>query len=208
MGKNIAPAETVRGVNVSGWLGDGWRLFWRAPAVYFLSLMIIGLILLILAKFPMAIPLAVTPLVLGFYLVIADQDSGRSFKPERIFGGFAWFLPALAADILIKIFTTVGLIFLIIPGLIISSWYLLTWMFMIDRDLGFWGSMEASRKFALKDMFGWFMFFVAIIFVNLLGALCLGVGLLITVPVSATSIYCAYKDSVGLKSLGPSPELQ
>jgi uncharacterized membrane protein len=192
-------------VDVSGWIGEGWRIFWRAPSVYFLSMMIICLCMLIAAKFPVLLFFVARPFILGFYLVVADQDAGRPFRPERVFGGFLWILPCLAADMLIAIFSAFGLIFLVIPGMVVSSWYLLTWLFMVDGGLGFWGSMEASRQVARKDMFGFFLFFVAIICINILGALFLGVGLFITMPVSAAAIYAAYKDLAGLKTIGAFP---
>jgi len=91
---------------------------------------------------------------------------------------------------------------LIIPGLIIYSWYLFTWLFMADRGLGFWDAMEASRKLTGGDTAGFFLFFVALIIVNMLGALCLFAGLFISLPVTATSIFAAYKETAGLKTLG------
>ncbi|MBI3581809.1 MAG: hypothetical protein HY098_07010 [Nitrospinae bacterium] len=200
------PPASFRGVDVAGWLGEGWRIFRTAPSAFVVSTAIILVVLLMAREFPLLFGLALRPLVLGFYLVVDDVASGRPFGPSRLFKGFSWFFPCLAADLLITIFTTVGLVFLVIPGLVVASWYLFTWLFMMDRGLGFWGAMEASRGVARNDMTGFFLFFLAIIFINVLGALCLVVGLFVSLPVSAASVYAAYRASAGLKTMGAQPE--
>jgi len=191
-----------RGVDIAGWLDQGWRLFWKSPAVYALSTAIIGVSLLIFAKIPLLFLLVSRPLALGLYLVVADQDADRPFQPSRLFGGFAWLFSCLVAAALIAIFTAVGLVFLIIPGLIISSMYIFTGLFIVDRDFGFWSAMESSRRLALNDVMGFLLFYMALILINVFGALCFGVGLFITIPLSATTVYSAYKELAGLKELG------
>lgn len=200
------PAASFTGVDVAGWLGEGWRIFRMSPPAFVVSTAIILVVLLMAREFPFFFGLAVRPLVLGFYLVVDDVASGRPFAPSRLFKGFAWFFPCLAADFLITVFTAVGLVFLVLPGLVVASWYIFTWLFMMDRGLGFWGSMEASRGVARNDMTGFFLFCAAIIVLNVLGALCLVVGLFVTLPVSAASVYAAYRATAGLDTMGPRPE--
>jgi len=200
------PYATFTGVDVAGWLGEGWRIFRMAPSAFFVSTAIIFVVLLMAREFHLFLGLAVRPLVLGFYLVVDDVASGRPFGPSRLFKGFAWFFPCLAADLLITLFTAVGLVFLVLPGLVVASWYLFTWLFMMDRGLGFWGSMEASRSLARNDMTGFFLFYLAIIAINVAGALCLVVGLFVTLPVSAASVYAAYRATAGLKTMGAQAE--
>ncbi len=200
------PSASYAGVDVAGWLGEGWRIFRMAPSAFFISTAIVLVVLLMAREFPLFLGLAVRPLVLGFYLVVDDVASGRPFGPSRLFKGFAWFLPCLAADLLITILTAVGLVFLVLPGLVVASWYLFTWLFMMDRGLGFWESMESSRRLARNDITGFFLFYVAIIVINVMGALCLVVGLFVSLPVSAASVYAAYRATAGLKTMGTRPE--
>ncbi len=61
----------------------------------------------------------------------------------------------------------------------------------------FWPAMQASHNVVRNDYFGFTMFLVLAFFVNVLGFLCLIVGLLVTVPVTFAAITIAYKELVG-----------
>jgi uncharacterized membrane protein len=58
--------------------------------------------------------------------------------------------------------------------------------------------MEASRKLITKNWFSFFGFGLVLFLINLGGALLLGVGLLVTIPISACAVAAAYADIVGL----------
>lgn len=57
--------------------------------------------------------------------------------------------------------------------------------------------MQASHNVVRRDYFGFTMFLILAFFVNVLGFLCLIVGLLVTVPVTFAAITIAYKELVG-----------
>ena len=57
-----------------------------------------------------------------------------------------------------------------------------------------WESMEASRKVIQTKFFHFFGLIIVIALINLLGVLCLFVGLLVTVPMSYTIMYAAFDD--------------
>jgi uncharacterized membrane protein len=60
--------------------------------------------------------------------------------------------------------------------------------------------METSRKIITKNWFAFFGFAFALFALNLLGALALGVGLLVSVPVTSCAAAIAYKEIIGLYS--------
>jgi uncharacterized membrane protein len=57
--------------------------------------------------------------------------------------------------------------------------------------------MEASRAVVKNDYFGFTMFLLAMVLVNLLGLVCCVVGLLVSIPVTVAAITVAYKEIVG-----------
>ncbi len=57
-----------------------------------------------------------------------------------------------------------------------------------------WQSMEASRKVIQKKFFHFFGLLIVIALINILGVICLFVGLLVTVPLTYTIIYAAFDD--------------
>lgn len=188
--------------DIAGWIGEGWAVFKKEPLVYILSTAIMGGVFLLLARVPFAGILVAGPMTIGFYFVASDVSRGISFNPGRLFEGFRHFLPAALASAVISLFTVMGLVLLILPGLMVYSWYLFAYLFIADRSLGFWEAMEASRKIAFRDITGFLLFYLVLIAVNVAGLLCLIFGLLVSVPVSILAVLAAYKKLAGFQTLG------
>jgi uncharacterized membrane protein YdcZ (DUF606 family) len=64
--------------------------------------------------------------------------------------------------------------------------------------MNFWAGMEFSRKLISKNWFSFLGFAFVLVLLNLAGVLLLGVGLVVTIPISACVIATAYADIVGL----------
>ncbi len=124
--------------------------------------------------------------------------TGRPADFGDFFKGFNFFVPALVAFLLIWVFTGLGMILCIIPGLVIAAMYNFTYLFIVDKRMDFWPAMEASHAVVKNDYFGFTMFVVLAILVNLLGLLCCVVGLLVSYPVTIAAITIAYKEIVGI----------
>ena len=101
------------------------------------------------------------------------------------------------AALLIALFTCLGTLACIIPGLVIAAMYKFTYLFIVDKRMDFWPAMQASHAVVKNDYFGFTMFLLLAVLVNLLGALCCIVGLLVSVPVTFAAITVAYKEIVG-----------
>jgi membrane-anchored glycerophosphoryl diester phosphodiesterase (GDPDase) len=95
-----------------------------------------------------------------------------------------------------------------IIGLIVAIYLSVSYVFavplIIGKKLAFWPAMEASRRLIAKEWFAMFVFIVVLGLLNLVGALVLLIGLLITVPLSACAIAAAYESIVGLPTFDPS----
>lgn len=59
-------------------------------------------------------------------------------------------------------------------------------------------ALDTSRKIIGKKFFNWLGFLLLLVLFNFVGALCLGIGLLVTIPSSMCAMYVAYEDVVGL----------
>jgi len=66
--------------------------------------------------------------------------------------------------------------------------------------LDFWPAMQASHELVKKDYFGFTLFLVTLILINIGGLLVCFVGLLITIPLSFAAITAAYRDLVGFEN--------
>ncbi len=192
-------------VDTAGWIREGWRIFKTEPLVFILVTAIYALVLGIASQIPLGGLLLAGPLTIGFYLVAVDMALGRYFNVWRLFEGFKYFLPAVAAYLAVTFFTLIGFILLIIPGIIASAWYLFTFLFIVDRGLGFWQAMEASRQLVRQDTTGFIFFIGAMGLLNIFGALCLIIGLLVTLPVTYIATFAAYRQLMGLQKLAEQP---
>jgi uncharacterized membrane protein len=111
------------------------------------------------------------------------------------FGGFTRaFVAIVVASIVMEVFTTLGLILLIIPGVYLLVAYTFTDLLAIDKRLGFWEAMEASRRTITRRWWSILGLLLLGIPFLLLGCLALGVGFFIALPLVLGAIVYAYED--------------
>lgn len=89
-----------------------------------------------------------------------------------------------------------GLVGLI--SVVISVFFLLATFFVLFEKFEPIKALDTSRKLVSKKFFNWLGFLLLIGLFNVAGAMCLLVGLLVTVPSSMCALYVAYEDVVGL----------
>jgi uncharacterized membrane protein len=99
----------------------------------------------------------------------------------------------ILASVLVGVLTAVGLILFLIPGLIVAflSWW--TLQFVIDRHDSATDGLRASFRAISSQAGRVFLLALALIGINIVGAIPLGLGLLITVPISAIASTYAYR---------------
>ena len=185
-----APATGVQ-ADAGRWLGEGWALVQADLGNYLL----ISLLFLLLN----GVPFIQGALIAGFHIYTIKKLAGRNPDIADIFKGFKFFGATLVASLLIAFFTFLGTLALIIPGLVIAAMYKFTYLFIVDKRMGFWEAMKASHNIVRNDYFGFTMFLIVAFLVNVLGFLCLIVGLMVTVPLTFAAITVAYRDLVGFE---------
>ena len=136
----------------------------------------------------------------GYCIAAFRILTGKPFQFSDFFGGFNYFLPLFLANLVGGIIYIVGIVLLILPGIYLAIGYMLTTFLVIDYRMEFWQAMETSRKIVTKNWFAFFVFALLLGLINLLGIIALGVGLLVSAPVTACAAAIAYKEIVGLHS--------
>lgn len=211
-----APKPVIPGalVQPGKYLRGGWELFKLYPGGFVgfaLVFLIIQGILSYLPRVGGLISLALTaPLGAGFFVVSAKLMQGRTPDFQDFFTGFQFFVPLLLLSVVSALLIIVGFILLILPGIFLMVCYLFSSMLVIDRHLDFWPAMELSRRTVQAQWFGFFVFLLLLVLINLGGAALLGIGLLISLPVSACAVAAAYAEVFGLLSdySGSMPQLK
>lgn len=183
-----APPAQVN-VTAGRWLSEGWELVKEDLGNYLL----ISLLFFLLN----GVPFIQGALIAGFHIYTMKKIMRRRADVGDLFSGFNYFIPTLLASLLIALFTFVGFLLLFIPGLIAAAMYKFTYLFIVDKRMGFWQAMQASHGVVRRDYFGFVMFLILAFLLNVCGFLCFIVGLMVTVPVTFAAITVAYSEIVG-----------
>jgi hypothetical protein len=176
------------------WISAGWDLI-KSDWMPFVLMTLVFLVV------TGCIPVVLNgPLMAGFHIAcIRKLMSGRT-EVGDLFKAFNRFGPTLLACLVISVFTFLGSLLCLIPGLVVYAMYQFTYLFIVDKKLDFWPAMQASHELVKKDYFGFTLFLVTLILINLCGLLLCFVGLLITMPLSYAAITVAYRDLVGFEN--------
>jgi hypothetical protein len=192
---NVPPAQWTPRVGIQAqpgrWIAAGWNLV----AADLGNFLLVSLLFWVLS----GVPFIQGALIAGFHVFIMRKLMGRRADVGDLFKGFNFFVPTLVASLLIGLFTFCGTLLLIIPGLVIAAMYKFTYLFIVDKRMDFWPAMQASHAVVKSDYLGFTLFLVLMFLVNVLGFLCLIVGLLVTLPVTIAAITVAYQEVVGFE---------
>jgi uncharacterized membrane protein len=172
-----------------------WGLAVGAFVVYAIAIVVIqiipilGIVLSFLIGGPLALGLAI------FCLAFSRNQDARI---EQLFQGFRWFWTSFAAYLLMGLFTVLWMLLLIVPGIIASISYAMTFFIMADNpNIAPLEAISLSKKMMygykwkyfclLWRFFGWF----------LLTILTCGIGMLWLGPYVYVSISKFYDDING-----------
>lgn len=188
-------------VRVGTWLSQGWDWFLEDPGPYLL----VGLLAVALISFSGGILWG--PVLVGLAATGVRRARLKRTEAADFFEGATLFLPGFLAGILVICFTIAGLIFLIVPGVVIFSMYLFAFHFIFDKKQDFWEAMESSRRLVSQDLFGFAIFSLLLAALNFLGVLFFGVGCVLTSAVTSLAVTAAYLDCTeGVQEAAPAAE--
>ena len=199
-----SPARTQESLPLGDYVKTGWDLFKQYPGGFVGFCLLYFLIQVALKAIPYVGAVAAvvinTPLLMGNFIVSAKLLHGQPPEFRDFFEGFQYFLPLLLLSLVAGLFIGIGTILLVIPGIYLAVAYLFASYLVVDRRLDFWPAMELSRRTVTPRWFGYFAFMLLLALLNLAGALLLGLGLLVTIPLSFCAVTAAYADLFGFQS--------
>ncbi|OZD43051.1 MULTISPECIES: hypothetical protein [unclassified Rhodococcus (in: high G+C Gram-positive bacteria)] len=140
----------------------------------------------------------VVALLIQAALVRGALHEVDGIKPA--FGSFFQFNNVFAiviAGVLVGIATGIGYILLVIPGLVVTFFTWWTFQFVIDRGDEPIPAIKASAKAIASNGGTIFVLALALFGLNIVGAILLGIGLLVTIPITIIAGTYAYRVTVG-----------
>jgi hypothetical protein len=199
-----SPPRTRQALPLGNYIKIGWDLFKQYPGGFVGFALVNGVIHLVLHAIPRLSWLASAaispPLFLGNFIVSAKLLQRQTPAFRDFFAGFNFFWPLFLLSLVISVLISLGLILLIIPGVYLMVGYFFASPLVVDRRLDFWPAMELSRRTVNPLWFGCFAFMLLLTVINLAGMALLGLGLLVTIPLTFCALTAAYADIFGFQS--------
>jgi uncharacterized membrane protein len=175
-------------VKIEDYIRKGVDIFRKAPELFILYTILYIIVM------PLGGVFFTGPLTAGFIIVSAKLENNEKVVFEDFLEGFRLFIPLFLVAIVTSIVVFFGYLLFIIPGIYLSVCYIFAIHFVIFEKLDFWEAMEASRKLVSREWFSIFGLVIVLAVLNFLGVLFCGVGIIVTIPISISAIYAAFKD--------------
>lgn len=112
---------------------------------------------------------------------------------ENLFDGLARLHVYIAAMIILSIAVVMGLILLIVPGIIFLLRLWFVGFVVVDEKVGPLEAIQRSWDMTRGYTMDLFLLFILLVGLNILGLVCLVVGLLATVPISGLALAYIYR---------------
>jgi uncharacterized membrane protein len=189
-------------IDIQACLKEGWEMFKQHIGEFVGFTLIIFAVSAICSKMgafgSIIVSAAAAPFYAGYGIAAFTLLNGKPFQFSDFFRGFNYFLPLFLAGLATGILVSLGFVLLVLPGIYLAVCYMFVALLVIDHRMEFWDAMETSRKVVSKNWFAVFGLAFALFAVNLLGMLALGIGLLVTAPVTACAAAVAYREIFGI----------
>lgn len=118
----------------------------------------------------------------GIMLIGVRRALEQRVSWRMVFAGFSKALSMTMAIILQSVLIVIGFILLVLPGIYLSVGYALTLPLILDKGMGPWEALEASRKAIHKKWWAVFGLYLVMLLISMVAAIPLGLGLLWVIP--------------------------
>lgn len=137
--------------------------------------------------------LAFAGLAAGFVKICLALHDGEAVTFADAFAYFRLGLKFLAGQFLYVLMVLVGLVLFIIPGLYAAARYAFVGFHLVGEGESLSGSFRQSARLSMGNIPSLMAILGSLLLFNIVGACLLGVGLLITIPLSVLTMTGVYK---------------
>jgi hypothetical protein len=140
------------------------------------------------------------PLFAGLYIIGVKKALNRPTKATEVFAYFGKFLPILVMVILLYVMVAIGFLLLIIPGIYLCVAYAFALPLVVDKNLGAWEALEASRKAVTHHWFKFLGLYLVMLLIMLISMIPLGLGIIWTFPMLMIAYGILYSRIFGFEN--------
>ncbi|MBI2929010.1 MAG: DUF4339 domain-containing protein [Verrucomicrobia bacterium] len=193
-------------IDISACLSRGWSLvtdrFWLCVGVtvlFWLARFVAGMV-------PFGLFVLWGVLLGGYQWMFLKRARGHEISAPDAFAGFTLaFVPLMLAGIVSKLLFIPAFLLCILPFIYLYVAWKFAFLLAIDKKMDFWPALEVSRKVITRHWWTMFGFLIVLWFINLIGTLLCGIGLLVTWPVTAAALVYAYEDIFRVRPVESAP---
>lgn len=156
----------------------------------------LGAILTDLGQFVITAPLGA-----GFFMLGVRMSIGAPTRAGSILNYYDRIVPLALTTLLSGLMIILGIILLVIPGIYLSVAYFLALPLVVDKGLGPWQAMEASRKAVTHRWFSVFGLLIVLGLLSIAGAIPLFIGFIWTIPLYMIALGILYRNIFGVSSI-------
>lgn len=194
-------AETGYEFHFEQYLSQGWDLFRKAPMQLILYTLIVLGISIVIGLIPIVGTIAgviVGPVLMaGYYIGIKKLDETNAVEIGDFFKSFDYWVQLFLYGLVSGLLVSLAFLLIILPGIWLAVALSFGSILIVFAKFEFWDAIKTSVKIVNKKWFSFFGLIIVLGFINLVGALFLGLGLFITIPFTYGVIYSCYKDIIG-----------
>jgi uncharacterized membrane protein/DNA-directed RNA polymerase subunit RPC12/RpoP len=150
------------------------------------------------AALQITLTVAIYPLIAGVMMIGLRHSVGRPVSWKQAFGYFALLLPLVVSSLLATVLTFVGFLLLLLPGIYLSLAYMLVIPLIVDKGMGPWQAMEASRQAIHQCWFKAFGLYFVMVLIYLVSIIPLGLGMIWTLPMFVMVSAILYRELFGV----------
>lgn len=144
--------------------------------------------------FNLAVIIFMVIIRMGYNKIYLKIHDGEATKFSDIFQEYKTFWRYIGVSILVPLTVLGGLILLIVPGLIWLVRFSFAPIIVIDTAMGPIKSMKESYAITKGNFWKLTLFWIVLALLNLAGLILVGVGLLVSVPVSTLAYIYIYRN--------------
>ncbi len=129
----------------------------------------------------------------GIIKIVLDLHDGKPLNLANLYSMFHLAPRFIGASVLYGLMILVGLVLLIIPGIYLAIKLQFYSFLIVDKNAGVVDSLKKSWAITKGVELNLFLFTLVIVILNILGAIALLVGLLVTIPTTTMASVYVYR---------------
>ncbi len=178
-------------------LKEAWAIFMKGPEVFVGVTFLYFAVIFVMGKIPVAgqlITFLAYSLLLPAFFAAADASTGKDRVTFESLQGLVQLAPQILALSIVKgILLMVGFALLFFPGVYLMVIFFFSELMVVREKKQFVDALKESKKLADHNLFGVLGLVVFCFLLAISGFLLVGIGILVTLPLSSLVLYCVYR---------------